>query len=226
MKTILFQGDSITDCGRVREENPKLSMKLYYKLAKRTPLGNGYPALVTAELGKTNPGEYNYINKGVSGDRIVDVYGRIVNDIINIKPDFMSLLVGVNDVWRAFDSNNGTGIERFEKIYNIFLEEMKQELPDTKLIILGAFVLDGSATSNTPEQPDRYKAFRGDVEEVASVTKALAEKYGHKYIDLQKIFDEAEKNTPASELLSDGVHPTVKGHELIKREWLKAFKEL
>ncbi len=222
MKTILFQGDSITDCGRTYENKNSFWNKIYYKINKRTPMGDGYPALVAAELGNG----YNFINRGVGGDRIVDVYGRIVKDIINIKPDCMSLLVGVNDVWRAFDSNNGTGIRRFEKTYNIFLEEMKQELPDTKLIIFGAFVLEGTATKDVPDQPDRYKKFRASVEEVAEVTKALAEKYGYKFIDLQKVFDEAEKTTAASELLSDGVHPTLKGHELIKNEWIKAYKEL
>ncbi len=222
MKTILFQGDSITDCGRVREENKNFFVRCYNTVKRKTLLGDGYPHLVAAEMGVG----YKFINKGVGGDRIVDVYGRIVKDIINIKPDCMSLLVGVNDVWRAFDSDNGTGIKRFEKIYDIFLDEMQQELPDTKIIILGAFVLEGTATVNTPEQPDRYKQFRAGVEEVAAVTKALAEKYGHTYIDLQKIFDEAEKTVPAKDLLADGVHPTLKGHELIKNEWIKAYKAL
>lgn len=222
MKTILFQGDSITDCGRVREENINFFTGIYNKITGKKPLGDGYPHLVAAEMGTG----YTFINKGVGGDRIVDVYGRIVKDIINIKPDFMSLLVGVNDVWRAFDSDNGTGIKRFEKIYDIFLEEMQQELPDTKLIILGAFVLEGTATANRPDEPDRYKLFRAGVEEVATVTKALAEKYGHTYIDLQKVFDEAEKKVPAKDLLGDGVHPTLNGHELIKNEWIKAYKSL
>ena len=222
MKTILFQGDSITDCNRSYEEKNGFWPKLYYAVNKRVPLGDGYPALVAAEMGE----DFRYVNKGVGGDRIVDVYGRIVKDIINIKPDYMSLLVGVNDVWRAFDSNNGTGIKRFEKLYNIFLEEMNEYLPDTKLIIMGAFVLEGSATKNTPQQPGRYKNFRREVEKVAAVTKELAEKYGHKYIDLQSAFDEAQKTIPASELAADGVHPTRKGHELIKNEWIKAFKEL
>ncbi len=222
MKTILFQGDSITDCGRVRQENNNFFVKCYNTIKRKTLLGSGYPALVAAELDES----CNFINKGVGGDRIVDVYGRIVKDIINIKPDCMSLLVGVNDVWRAFDSDNGTGIVRFEKIYNIFLEEMQQELPDTKLIIMGAFVLEGTATANRPGQPERYKSFRAGVEEVAAITKALAEKHGHKFIDLQSVFDKAEKTVAAKELLTDGVHPTAKGHELIKNEWIKAYKEL
>lgn len=226
MKTILFQGDSITDCGRVREENPKPLMKCYYKLAKRTPLGNGYPALITAELGKTKPGEYNYINKGVSGDRIPDVYARIVRDIIEVKPDYMSLLIGVNDVWHGMDWGNGTGIKRFEKVYDMLLEELKEELPETKLMILEPFVLEGPATADRADQPGRYKKFRSGVEEHAAIAKKLAEKYGVKFISLQNLLDEEAKIVPATELLSDGVHPTAKGHELIKREWLKAFNEL
>ena len=226
MKTILFQGDSITDCNRLREGDKNVFQKIYDKMHKRVPLGEGYPAMVAAELNSQVPGEYTFINRGCGGDRIVDVYGRIVKDIINLKPDCMSLLVGVNDVWRAYDSNNGTGIRRFEKTYELFLEEMKQELPDTKLIIMGDFILEGTATQDRPDQPGRYNSFRSDVEEVATVTKALAEKYGHKFIDLQSVFDAAEKITPASELAADGVHPTDKGHKLIMSEWIKAYKEL
>ncbi len=226
MKTILFQGDSITDCGRVREDNPKPLMKCYYKLAKRTPLGNGYPALVTEELSKAKPGEYKFINKGVSGDRIPDVYARIVRDIIEIRPDYMSLLIGVNDVWHGMDWSNGTGIKRFEKVYNIFLEELNEELPETKFMILEPFVLEGPATADKADQPVRYKKFRSGVEEHAEVAKKLADKYGVKFIPLQKILDEEAKIVPATELLSDGVHPTAKGHEIIKREWIKAFNEL
>ena len=226
MLKVVFQGDSITDCGRVREENPKFSMKLYYKLAKRTPLGNGYPALVTEELSKAKPGEYKFINKGVSGDRIPDVYARIVRDIIEIKPDYMSLLIGVNDVWHGMDWGNGTGIKRFEKVYDMLLEELKEELPETKLMILEPFVLEGSATADRADQPGRYKKFRSGVEEVAAIAKNLADKYGVKFISLQNLLDEEAKRISATELLSDGVHPTAKGHELIKREWLKAFNEL
>ena len=124
MKTILFQGDSITDCGRYRKatDSKQETLALFRdgKLFKKiTALGDGYPAMVAAELESKYPGKYKYINRGVGGDRITDVYSRIVQDIINLKPDYMSLLVGVNDVWRAFDSGYGTGTARFEKIYDI-----------------------------------------------------------------------------------------------------------
>lgn len=230
MKTILFQGDSITDCGRSYCTDSKdiknLLSKCFYRLKKATPLGNGYPALVADELGADHSETYRFINKGVSGNRVPDVYARIVKDIINIRPDCMSLLIGVNDVWHGLDFENGTGTERFEKVYNILIEELKAELPEMKIIILEPFLLEGSASENRKDQPDRYEIFRGGVEEVAAIAKQLAQKHGLRFVELQSKFDEAAAKIPAKELLSDGVHPTAKGHELIKNEWIKAFKEL
>ena len=81
MKTILFQGDSITDCGRNREDFSQV--------------GTGYPLLVKALIGYEHPGEFDFQNRGISGNRIVDVYARIKADIINLKPDYMSILHGL-----------------------------------------------------------------------------------------------------------------------------------
>lgn len=231
MKTILFQGDSITDCGRYRKatDSKQETLALFRdgKLFKKiTALGDGYPAMVAAELESKYPGKYKYINRGVGGDRITDVYSRIVQDIINLKPDYMSLLVGVNDVWRAFDSGYGTGTARFEKIYDILLDELFTEFPDLKIIIMGPYVLPGPAADNTPEQPDRFRKFTLAVAEMADIAKKLAEKYGCPYIDLQGILDEAIKAVPVKELTGDGVHPSAKGHEVIKNEWIKAFEKI
>lgn len=226
MKTILFQGDSITDCGRLRNEKSGSIMKCCYKLTKKTNLGSGYPALVAKKLSSVADEEYKFINRGVGGDRIPDVYARIVRDIISVKPDCMSLLVGVNDVWHGMDFNNGTGIKRFEKVYNILLEELKEELPETKIMILEPFVLEGPATANRDGQPDRYKKFRSGVEEVAEKTEELADRHSLKFVPLQKMLDEEAKKVLPTELLSDGVHPTAKGHELIMGEWIKAYNEI
>lgn len=231
MKTILFQGDSITDCSRYRKATDE---KQYSRVIfsdgrpfkKVTALGEGYPAMVSAKLEKKYPGDFRFYNRGVGGDRIPDVYARIVKDIINLKPDYMSLLVGVNDVWHGFDfGHNGTGVVRFEKVYNILLEELKEEFPELKVVIMGPFVLEGTATVNRPSQPDRYAEFRNGVAEMASIAKKLADKHGFPFINLQSVFDEVVKHVPANELLSDGVHPTAKGHEIITKEWLKVFEE-
>ena len=103
-KTILFQGDSITDCGRSREND--------------SDMGMGYPTMVKGELGLEYPGQYTFLNRGISGDRIVDIYARIKADIINLKPDYMSILIGVNDVWHELGGCcNGVSAEKYEKIY-------------------------------------------------------------------------------------------------------------
>lgn len=206
MKTILFQGDSITDAARNREND-------FYS-------GMGYPRFVSGEIGMDYPGEYTFVNKGISGNRIVDLYGRIKRDILNIKPDIMSILIGVNDTWHEFMYQNGVDSEKFFKIYSMLIEEVKQELPDIKIIILEPFVLKCTATE------EHWEGFRKDVEEKAVMSKKVAEKYGLTFVPLMKLFDEAATKAPASEWLHDGVHPTAAGHELIKREWMKAFKML
>ncbi len=206
MKTILFQGDSITDAGRDREND-------VYD-------GMGYPRLVKGALGADYPNEYEFINRGISGNRIVDLYARMKKDLINLKPDIMSILIGVNDVWHEFWFGNGVDSEKFFKIYSMLIEEVKEALPDIKIMILEPFVLKDTATE------EHWDAFRADVEEKAEKAKMVAEKYGLVFVPLMKIFDEAATKAPTSHWLDDGVHPTAAGHELIKREWLKAFKTL
>ena len=227
MKTILFQGDSITDCGRIRVEESRAPIKDFIcKLQKKTPLGPGYPAKVAEELQKEFPGLYKYENRGVGGDTIINVYARIVRDIINLKPDYMSLLVGVNDVWRSIDNNHGTGAARFEKVYDIVLSELREELPDMKIMIMEPYLLEGPASVNIPEMPERYETFKKGVTEVADITRKLAEKYDCKFVELQSKLDEVAKVKGAAYLSGDGVHPSDAGHELIKNEWIKAFNEI
>lgn len=212
MKTILFQGDSITDAGRSRE-NPVV-------------LGTGYPLLVKASLGFENPGEYTFLNKGVSGNRSVDVYARIKADIINLKPDIMSILIGVNDVWHEVSYKNGVDTEKYEKICCMMLDEIFSALPDIKIMILEPFVLKGTATENTDDIPDKWDQFYYGVREKAAAARRIAEKYGLPFVELQNKFDEAAKLAENSYWLSDGVHPTSMGHELIKREWIKCFEKM
>ncbi len=208
-KTVLFQGDSITDAGRDREGG-------WY-------LGHGYPALIASSLGLDCPGDYNFVNKGVGGNRILDVYARIVCDILNHKPNYMSLLIGVNDIWHGIDFANGTGEQRFERMYRTLIEDLKGELPDMKIMLLEPFVLEGVATVST-EQPSRFTHFHDGVQNLATITRTIAQDYSLTFVPLQYVFDEACKRMPASYWAIDGVHPTHAGHELIKREWIKAFK--
>lgn len=208
-KRILFQGDSITDCGRNRND--------FFGM------GVGYPNLIKASLGYDNPSEYEFINRGISGNRIVDLYARIKADFINLKPDYASIYIGVNDTWHEIAHQNGVETDKFERIYNMLIDEVMSACPEIKLIIIAPYVLEGTATCNTEENPERFEMFKKDVAEKASVAKRIAEKYGLPFIDLQAAFNEACTKAPAVYWTADGVHPTSCGHEIIKRLWIETF---
>lgn len=212
MKTILFQGDSITDCGRSRENF--------------SFVGSGYPLLVKSKLGFEYPNEFNFQNRGIGGNRIVDLYARIKSDIINLKPDYMSILIGVNDVWHEFGGYNGVDAEKFEKIYCMLIEEIKEALPEIKIMILEPFLLKGPSTISTEETPNKWEIFSSEVAKRAHKAKKIAKKYNLKFIPLQEKFDSVVNLADETYWLEDGVHPTAMGHELICREWINAFKDL
>ncbi len=202
MKTFLFQGDSITDWGRDRDNIASLGM--------------GYPLVVAANIGAENPEKFRFINKGISGNRIVDVYARIKCDILNLKPDYMSILIGINDVWHELGCQNGIAAPKFEKLYSMLIEEIKEELPEIKIFILEPFVTAGTATDENIEY------FRRETKLRAEATKRVAEKFDLKFIPLQEKFDEAIEKAPASYWTIDGVHPTAEGHGIIAKELIKA----
>ena len=212
MKRILFQGDSITDCGRSREV--------------LTDVGNGYPYLVRAHYGLEKPGQFEIVNRGISGNRSVDLYARIKADIINLKPDYMSILIGVNDVWHELGSQNGVATPKFEKIYTMLIEEVLEALPDIKMMILEPYALPGAATEGVLEDGrDKYTVFRKDTEEKAAACRRVAQKFNIPFVPLQAKLDEMQKAYGTESVSGDGVHPNVTGHLLIARAWMEAFEK-
>ncbi|MBQ6716948.1 MAG: SGNH/GDSL hydrolase family protein [Clostridia bacterium] len=205
MKTILFQGDSITDAGRSRENDE------WY--------GHGYPMIVAAEIMHDYPGEFKAINRGIGGNRIVDLYARMKSDILNLKPDYLTILIGVNDVWHDFLENpNGVSNEKFLKIYDMLIEEIQSELKDIKIYILEPFVLKGFATE------DNWDAFRKGVYLRAESARIIAEKHDLSFIPLQNTFDRLSQTCPPAYWLIDGVHPSAAGHKVIANAVLAAIK--
>jgi len=207
MIKILFQGDSITDAQRTRDNE--------------NYLGSGYVNIVSGKLGFDYPGKYKFINKGINGNRITDLYLRIRKDILDIAPDYLSILIGVNDVWHELEVNDGVSANKFEKIYDLLLSEVKEALPNIKFIIMEPFILKGSAT-----YPDKktWKYFESELELRRNVCKKMAEKYDAIYVSLQDKFNEAQSSIKdLSYYLRDGVHPTASGSELIAREWINEF---
>lgn len=206
MKTILFQGDSITDGCRDRENSSRR--------------GDGYATMLSGKIGLNYPGQYDLLNRGNAGNRIVDLYARIKCDIINLKPDILSILIGVNDVWHKFFFQNGVEPEKFYKIYDMMIEEIKEALPDTRIIILEPFVLPGTNTE------EHWEEFHADVRKMAEKSRLIAEKYSLPFIELQDKFEAAAKLVSNEYWLRDGVHPTPAGHEIIAQEWMNVFREM
>ena len=171
-----------------------------------------------AHSAQTIPVEYEFINRGVGGSRVTDLYARIKFDLINLKQDVLSILIGVNDVWHEVDRQDGVCAEKFFNVYCALIEEVKAALPNVRIMIMEPYVMKGTATE------EKWDEFKPEVKLRAEKARAVAQKYDLEFIPLQCIFDAPEKLCPVSYWLRDGVHPTNMGHELIKRAWLKAFR--
>lgn len=210
-KTIIFYGDSITDCGRARD--------LPY-----ANTGYGYPTMVMGELGAKEPYRYVFHNRGISGNRVVDLYARMKAAVINLKPDYVSVLIGVNDAWHEYTSQNGVCAEKYERVYDWMLTELEEACPGVKFLILEPFVLPGDATCDTPEHPDRWAYFDKEVRLRAAASRRVAQKHNGVFVPLQDMFDKVNADAPWGYWLRDGVHPTAAGHGLIKEKWLDAFE--
>lgn len=205
MKTFLFQGDSITDAGRDDEKQGLAG------------LGCGYAFLLASEIENNHKDKIDFINRGKSGDRITDVYARIKEDIINLKPDYMSILIGVNDVSHELTMNCGVSPKKFRMIYGMLIDEIREVLPDIKIVILEPFVLKGTATEKLWNDFDR------EVRILAEISKQVAEKYETDFIPLQKKFDELSSDGNTEYWSADGIHPTLAGHEVLKNELKKVL---
>ncbi|MBR1868306.1 MAG: SGNH/GDSL hydrolase family protein [Clostridia bacterium] len=205
---ILFLGDSITDMHRDKTVDDG-SVFGY---------GSGYVFCVAASLYGQDPSKYTVINKGISGNRVVDLYARIKADVWNYEPDVLSILIGINDIWHELDRGDGVDLARFEKVYDMLLADTMERFPDMKIILVEPFVLKGSATE------EEFGEFTKTYEYAKAVAR-IAEKRGVYLLPMQRKFDEASEKYGVEPYLFDGVHPGVAGAALIAEEWLKLFKE-
>ena len=205
---ILFFGDSITDAARNKSD----------VIGGAESYGVGYVNLVAKALLATDAEKYTVINRGNNGHRIVDLYARIKMDVWEHKPDVLSILVGVNDVWHEIIEKNGVDIIRFERIYRMMLQDTIERLPNVKLILCEPFVLEGTATK------ERMQEFL-EVKNYAKVVKEIAKDFNAYFLPLQKDFDDGAEKHGAEHYLGDGVHPHAAGAQLIAEKWLNLYKE-
>lgn len=207
---VLFQGDSITDAGR--NKNSQLP-------DKSEGLGHGYVFLSAAQLHGQYPELQPMVfNRGISGNKVFQLAQRWDIDALELEPDVISILIGVNDHWHSLRDYEGT-VQTYQNDYDALLERTRQALPHTALIICEPFVLlDGTAIEREKWVPvfDEYRM----------AAKSLAKKYKAEFVPFQSAFDQALKRAPASYWAPDGVHPSLAGAQLMADQWMAVFKKL
>ena len=200
---VLFQGDSITECGRSRED--------------QNDLGRGYAFMSAALFSSMHPARnVQFINRGISGNTVEDLKSRWQDDCIALKPTWLSILVGINDSARAFTQNKPMSAEVFESTYRDLLTQAKATC-GARLILMEPFVL--------PIPEDRIR-WREDLDAKVHAVRRLAREFDAILIPLDGLFAQAACRPNMAYWAPDGVHPTPAGHALIARHWLKSVKAL
>ena len=206
--TILFQGDSITDAGRDKEkELPNVARSF----------GLGYAFLASSALLNALPGKnLTMYNRGISGNKVYQLAERWQKDCLDLKPDVLSILIGVNDYWHKRNGKYDGTVEVYENDYRKLLQETKAKLPNVKLVICEPFyVVNTSAVDETWAVP---------MKEYQAAAKKIAKEFNALWVPFQKVFDEAVKHAPATYWTGDGVHPAMPGAQLMAEAWLRVVE--
>ncbi|NLW50485.1 MAG: SGNH/GDSL hydrolase family protein [Candidatus Brocadiaceae bacterium] len=198
---VLFQGDSITDCGRDRKNG--------------ADMGRGYALMASAWFSALNPEkEVEFINRGISGDTVVDLKARWQSDCIDLKPTWVSVLIGINDTARAFTRDTPTSPEQFESDYRGLLDRVRNEC-GARIVLIEPFLL--------PSMPERA-AWREDLDRKIESVHRLATDFEALLVPMDQMFRNACTLREARWWSHDGVHPGAAGHALMAQAWLAALK--
>lgn len=203
--TVLFQGDSITDAGR--EKKRELPNNAW-------SFGNGYALMAASHLLNSMPEKNLTIyNRGISGNKVFQLADRWNKDCLDLKPDVLSILIGVNDYWHKRNGNYDGTVEIYENDYMELLERTKEALPDVELVLCEPFyVLKTSAVDETWVEP---------MKQYQAAAKRVSDAFGTLWVPYQSVFDEAVKHAPGTYWTGDGVHPSMAGAQLMAEAWLK-----
>lgn len=192
---ILFQGDSITDGNRGRSADPNHI------------LGHGYVFIIAARHGAAFPNaKLDFMNRGVSGNTVLDLEKRWQKDMLDLKPDVLSILIGVND------NGKGVPLDQYEQVYDTLLATARAANPKLKLVLGEPFVKPTGKVSD-------------GIRKRQEIVARLAKKHGAALVRYQRVFDEAAKRAPADYWVWDNAHPTYRGHQLMADEWERVVRE-
>lgn len=203
--TLLFQGDSISDINRsvdVKDAN------------HNRVLGIGFCNYIAARLLRERPADkLKFYNKAIGGNRIVDLYARWKIDAINLKPDVISILIGINDTWHGFSKQNGVEPGRYETVYRMLLEDTREKLPKVQLVLCEPFAHKCGVVT---------EEWIGDVRQRQQIVRKLAGEFDAIFVPFQSALDKVLEHAPPEYWLGDGVHPTLPGHWVLAECWYEA----
>ncbi|MGE5520867.1 MAG: SGNH/GDSL hydrolase family protein [Candidatus Dadabacteria bacterium] len=201
--TFLFQGDSITDGGRSRNKD------------WNHVLGHGYAYLVSSRLWADHPKQgFHFFNRGISGNKITDLAARWETDTIELKPDVLSILIGINDTATFLNGKKEFSVEQFETGYKSLLQQSINALPQVQLVLCEPFILPVGKVK------ERWNDYFPEVQKRQQIVSKLSREFNTVHIEFQKVFNNALSKAPADYWIWDGIHPMPAGHELMAREWI------
>ena len=201
--TVLFQGDSITDGNRTRNTDWNHVM------------GHGYAYTIASKLWYEHPEkQFHFLNRGISGNRITHLAERWQTDTLDLKPNVLSILVGINDTEAFIKGNTACTPEQFESVYRNLLKLTSEKLPETRFVLGEPFILPVGRVK------ERFDLYRGEVGKRQEIVQKLAAEFEAIHVPFQAAFDEALSRAPAEYWIWDGIHPMPAGHELMARLWL------
>lgn len=206
---ILFQGDSITDGNRGRNTDPNHI------------LGHGYQFSIGSRLAAEYPEKRMiFYNRGISGNNINSLTTRWQTDTLDLKPDLLSILIGINDASSAvFQFGPKITVEEYEEKYKSLLEQTREKFPNIVFVLCEPFILPVGKVK------DNWDAYHTDILKRQVVVRKLAEQFNAVFVGFQKVFDKAIEKAPADYWIWDGIHPTIAGHELMALEWMKQVEK-
>jgi lysophospholipase L1-like esterase len=204
---ILFQGDSITDAGREKKNQMANHARSF---------GTGYANLAASwlleELAAKNLTIYN---RGISGNKVYQLAERWEPDCLELEPNVLSILIGVNDYWHFRNGNYDGTSEIYESDFRKLLTRTRKALPDVRLVICQPFILTKtSAVDESWLEP--FSAYQ-------DIAAKMAREFNALWVPFQEAFDKALEIAPAVYWAEDGVHPSMAGAQLMAEVWLKAL---
>ncbi len=203
---ILFQGDSITDGNRGRSTDPNHIM------------GHGYAFSIASRIGADFPeSKHSFYNRGISGNRVSDLKDRWQADTLDLKPDVLSILIGINDVLTLINKKDveDKEVDQFENTYRDILVQSKQYNPDILFVLCLPFIYPVGKVK------DNWEKYSSTLAKLTGQIKKLAKEFNAAIVNFPAAIDKVIERAPLEYWIWDGIHPTVPAHEIMTREWIK-----